>query len=106
MLVNIFGDFGCFDYSVVLFFGLSKVVIFHAFEEWLLHTFCFIVKYSTNFVFSFEFVGLKAQNPIFLHQIRLISLSSEGLLSCFLGSVIVFYSKWCGNQLCLFGFVD
>ena len=31
MLVNIFGDFGCFDYSEVLFFGLSKVVIFHAF---------------------------------------------------------------------------
>ena len=23
-----------------------------------------------------------------------------------LGSVIVFYSKWCGNQLCLFGFVE
>ena len=65
MLVNISGDFGCFDYSVVLFFGLSKVVIFHAFEEWLLHTFCFIVKYSTNFVFSFEFVGLKAQKPHF-----------------------------------------
>ena len=63
MLVNISGDFGCFDYFVVLFFGLSKAVIFHAFEEWL------------------------------FNQIRLISLSSEGLLSCFLGSVIVFYSK-------------
>ena len=65
MLVNIFGDFGCFDYSEVLFFGLSKVLNFHAFEEWLLHTFCFIVKYSANFVFSFEFVGLRAQKPHF-----------------------------------------
>ena len=91
MLVNIFGDFGCFDYSEVLFFGLSKVVIFHAFEEWLLNTFCFIVKYSANFLFSFEFVGWELKNPISLHQIRLISHSSEGLLSCFLGSVIVFF---------------
>ena len=32
----------------------------------------------------------KLKNPISLHQIRLISHSNEGLLSCFLGSTIVF----------------